>query len=68
MLEFGCGPVPIYQCSSPLHASEIVFAEYTERNRNTLQMWLVGKEKLGHWSKELNVKEVVGGGLRKRRR
>ena len=40
VLEFGCGPVPIYQCSSPLHASEIVFAEYTERNRNTLQMWL----------------------------
>ena len=40
VLDFGCGPVPIYQCSSPLHASEIVFAEYTERNRNTLQMWL----------------------------
>ena len=40
VLDFGCGPVPIYQCSAPLHASEIVFAEYTERNRNTLQMWL----------------------------
>ena len=40
VLEFGCGPVPIYQCSSPLHASEIVFAEYSERNRNTLQIWL----------------------------
>ena len=40
VLDFGCGPVPIYQCSSPLHASEIVFAEYTEKNRNTLQMWL----------------------------
>ena len=40
VLDFGCGPVPIYQCSSPLHASEIVFAEYSERNRNTLQMWL----------------------------
>ena len=37
VLDFGCGPVPLYQCSSPLHASEIVFAEYTERNRNTLQ-------------------------------
>ena len=40
VLEFGCGPVPTYQCSAPLHASEIVFAEYAERNRNTLQMWL----------------------------
>ena len=40
VLEFGCGPVPIYQCSSPLHASEIVFAEFTERNRHTLQMWV----------------------------
>ena len=27
---------------------------------------LVGKEKLGHWSKELNVKEVVGGGVAKK--
>ena len=40
VLEFGCGPVPIYQCSTPLHASEIVFAEYTERNREVLQKWL----------------------------
>ena len=40
VLDFGCGPVPIYQCSSPLHASEIVFAEYTEKNRNILQMWI----------------------------
>ena len=40
VLDFGCGPVPIYQCSSPLHASEIVFAEYSERNRNILQMWV----------------------------
>ena len=32
--------MPIYQCSAPLHASGIVFAEYTERNRNILQMWL----------------------------
>ena len=40
VLDFGCGPVPIYQCSSPLHASEVVFAEYSEKNRNTLQMWL----------------------------
>ena len=40
VLDFGCGPVPIYMCSASLHASEIVFAEYTESNRKTLQMWL----------------------------
>ena len=40
VLEFGSGPVPIYQCSTPLHASEVVFAEYTERNRKVLQKWL----------------------------
>ena len=29
---------------------------------------LVGKEKLEHWSKELNVEEVDGGGVEKKRR
>ena len=38
VLDFGCDSVPIYQCSSPLHVSVIVFAEYSERNQNTLQM------------------------------
>ena len=27
---------------------------------------LVNKEKLGHWSKELNIKEVVGCGVEKK--
>ena len=27
---------------------------------------LVGKEMLGHWSKELGVEEVVGGGVDKK--
>ena len=27
---------------------------------------LVSKEMLGHWSKELNVEEVVGGGVEKK--
>ena len=32
VLDFGCGPVPIYQCSARLHASKIVFVKYIERN------------------------------------
>ena len=31
VLDFGCGPVPIYQCSASLYASEIVFVEYTQK-------------------------------------
>ena len=40
VLDFGCGPIPVYQCSATPHVSEIVFAEYTERNREVLQMWI----------------------------
>ena len=40
VLDFGCGPIPVYQCSATPYASEIVFAEYTERNRDVLQMWI----------------------------
>ena len=40
VLDFGCGPIPVYQCSATPYASEIVFAEYTERNREALQMWI----------------------------
>ena len=38
--DFGCGPIPVYQCSATPYVSEIVFAEYSERNRKALQMWL----------------------------
>ena len=40
VLDFGCGPIPVYQCSATPYASEIVFAEYTEKNREVLQMWI----------------------------
>ena len=40
ILDFGCGPIPAYQCSATPYASEIVFTEYTERNCEALQKWL----------------------------
>ena len=40
VLDFGCGPVPVYLCSAPRASSEIVFAEYGKGNRDILQMWL----------------------------
>ena len=32
--------VSVYQCSTTLYVSEIVFGEYIERNREVLQMWI----------------------------
>ena len=40
ILDYGCGPVPVYLSSLPMATSEIVFAEYGEANRHALQMWL----------------------------
>ena len=34
VLEFGAGPVIIYEISASLYASEIVLSEYTEKNRD----------------------------------
>lgn len=40
VLDYGCGPVPIYLSSAPPVATEIVFAEYEKRNRDVLETWL----------------------------
>lgn len=40
ILDYGCGPVPIYLCSVPESNSEIVFAEYGEANRDVIRMWV----------------------------
>lgn len=42
VLEYGCGPIPIYMCSAPVKATELVFAEYEKGNRDILQAWLNG--------------------------
>lgn len=49
ILELGCGPVLNYQISAAPHASEIVMADLSERNRDTLRLWLDKSPKAYDW-------------------
>ena len=62
ILEFGAGPVISYEISAVLYASEIVLLEYTERNREVLQMWLDRDPKAPNWKPffEYVVQELEG--------
>ena len=62
VLEFGTGPVVIYEISASLYASEIVLSEYTEKNRELLQMWLDRDPEAPDWSPffECVVQELEG--------
>ena len=62
VLEFGTGPIIIYEISTPLYASEIVLSEYTEKNRKALQKWLDGDPDAPKWTPffEYVVQELEG--------
>ena len=62
VLEFGTGPVIIYEISASLYASEIVLSEYTEDNRKLLQMWLDRDPEAPDWRPffECVVQELEG--------
>ena len=62
VLEFGTGPIIIYEISTALYASEIVLSEYTEKNRRALQKWLDGDPDALRWSPffEYVVQELEG--------
>ena len=62
ILDFGCGPIPIYQISASMFASEIVMAEYTEKNSLFLQQWLSRDAAAHDWSPffDLVVREWEG--------
>ena len=62
VLEFGAGPVISYEISAALYASEIVLSEYTEKNREVLQMWLDRDPKAPNWKPffEYVVQELEG--------
>ena len=64
VLDFGAGPIPIYEISASLYASEIVFSEYVESNRKALQMWLDRDPNAQDWSPffEYVVQELEGKG------
>ena len=52
ILDYGCGPVVcnIISAAGLPKASEIVLAEYTERNRQALQQWLDRDPSAFDWS------------------
>ena len=62
ILDFGCGPIPIYQISASMFASEIVMADYTEKNRLFLQQRLSRDAAAHDWSPffDLVVREWEG--------
>ena len=55
ILEFGAGPNICFQISTALYASEIVLLEYTQKNREVLQMWLDQDPKALNWKPFLSV-------------
>ncbi len=50
VLEYGCGPCLIHAISAAAQATEIVFADYTERNCHAIQRWLERDPKAFNWS------------------
>ena len=49
VLDYGAGPVIFYVISAAAKASEIVLAEYTEKNRKCLRQWLAGDPDAFNW-------------------
>ena len=62
VLEFGCGPVIMGAISAVTKASEIVFADFTDKNRQLLRLWLDGNAAAFNWSNHFKyvVRELEG--------
>ncbi len=50
VLDYGCGPTLLYSISAAAHASELVLADYTEKSRQALQLWMSKDPKAFDWS------------------
>ena len=50
VLEYGSGPTVLYSISAALQASEIVLADYTEKNREAIQHWLKKAPEAHDWT------------------
>ena len=62
ILDYGTGATLAYQISASQYASELVLAEYTEKNRTALQLWLNKDAKAHNWTPYFRyVVEVVEG-------
>lgn len=51
VLEFGSGPVIMGAISAATKASEIVLCDFTDKNRQSLRLWLDGSSDAFDWSK-----------------
>ncbi len=49
MLDYGCGPAIAYVISAARVATEVIFAEYTEKNRKAVQQWLDKEPTSWNW-------------------
>ena len=50
VLDYGCGPAVAKVISAAAVATEVVFAEYTEKNRSAVQRWLDKDSSAWNWS------------------
>ena len=50
ILEFGCGPVIQHAISAAAHASEVVFSDISESNREAVKKWLQKDPTSFNWS------------------
>ena len=62
VLEFGSGPVVMGTISAVTKASEIVLSDLTDKNRQSLRLWLDGSAAAFDWSKHFRyvVQELEG--------
>ena len=62
VLDYGAGPVVFYCTSAAEKASEIILAEFSERNRECLNQWLAGDTDAFDWTPYFRfvVKELEG--------
>ncbi len=69
ILDYGCGPVPLYSISAAARASEVVFAEYTENNRHALRRWVERDPNAYNWSPYFDyIVQTLEGGSEKEAR
>ena len=50
VLDYGSGPTVLYAISSALQASEIILADYTDKNREAIQHWLKKAPEAHDWT------------------
>lgn len=64
VIDVGSGPIIAYVISAVTKASELVFAEYTEKNREEIQRWIACHPDAHNWGSyfEFIVKELEGKG------